>query len=433
MSFVSYAQNFEDVMLWRALKHVENGFYIDIGAQDPLVDSVSKAFYEHGWRGCHIEPTNQYSAKLKNARPDELVLQLAVGNGGSSLTFFEIENTGLSTSDKSIAMEHEARGFKFSQTTVPLISLDSLFDRFGDRDVHWLKIDVEGAEKSVLESWQVSTVRPWVLVIESTKPMTQEECYDDWEPLVLAKGYRFVYFDGLNRFYVAGEHAELVAAFRNPPNIFDDFVLSGLASQPFYRQYKAQSEARVQQADAKSQQAEALAQQAEIKAQQAEIKAQYAEARAQQAEARAKHAENLAQHWQMQVNEWHERILAIYASTSWRITKPLRAFKRLLSGDFAGVGRKITSSCLGFVFRRPALRKVFSWCLKRFPPLHRKLLHVAVISGVVQGGESPAILSDAGAGDVENEQIERPILNVGAYRIYMQLIKAAQDKHGVGQ
>ena len=46
MSIVSYAQNFEDVMLWRALGQVENGVYIDIGAQHPLIDSVSKAFYE---------------------------------------------------------------------------------------------------------------------------------------------------------------------------------------------------------------------------------------------------------------------------------------------------------------------------------------------------------------------------------------------------
>ena len=41
MTFISYAQNFEDVMLWRALKHVEKGFYVDVGAQDPVVDSVS--------------------------------------------------------------------------------------------------------------------------------------------------------------------------------------------------------------------------------------------------------------------------------------------------------------------------------------------------------------------------------------------------------
>ena len=99
MSFVSYAQNFEDVMLWRALKHVENGFYVDIGAQDPVVDSVSLAFYEHGWRGVHVEPTQQYADKLRVARPDEAVLQMAVGSGQGEVTFYEFADTGLSTAD----------------------------------------------------------------------------------------------------------------------------------------------------------------------------------------------------------------------------------------------------------------------------------------------------------------------------------------------
>ena len=43
--FVSYAQNYEDVMLWRALKHVKKGFYVDVGANDPKFDSVTQAFY----------------------------------------------------------------------------------------------------------------------------------------------------------------------------------------------------------------------------------------------------------------------------------------------------------------------------------------------------------------------------------------------------
>ena len=54
--FVSYAQNFEDVMLWRALSHVDCGFYIDIGAHHPTIDSVSLAFYERGWTGIDVEP-----------------------------------------------------------------------------------------------------------------------------------------------------------------------------------------------------------------------------------------------------------------------------------------------------------------------------------------------------------------------------------------
>ena len=55
-SFVSYAQNYEDLMLWRALRHVEQGFYVDCGAYDPEEHSVTKAFYERGWSGINIEP-----------------------------------------------------------------------------------------------------------------------------------------------------------------------------------------------------------------------------------------------------------------------------------------------------------------------------------------------------------------------------------------
>jgi hypothetical protein len=36
-------------MLWRALQQVESGFYIDVGANDPVVDSVTQAFYQRGW------------------------------------------------------------------------------------------------------------------------------------------------------------------------------------------------------------------------------------------------------------------------------------------------------------------------------------------------------------------------------------------------
>ena len=42
MAVVSYAQNLEDILLWRALKHVEKGFYIDVGAYSPDVESVTK-------------------------------------------------------------------------------------------------------------------------------------------------------------------------------------------------------------------------------------------------------------------------------------------------------------------------------------------------------------------------------------------------------
>ena len=42
---ISYAQNFEDVMVYRALRHRQSGFYIDVGAADPVHFSVTKWLY----------------------------------------------------------------------------------------------------------------------------------------------------------------------------------------------------------------------------------------------------------------------------------------------------------------------------------------------------------------------------------------------------
>jgi len=79
VTFVSYAQNFEDVMLWRALRQVAHGFYIDVGAGHPDESSVTRAFYDRGWRGLNIEPSEHYFQRLAAARPLDTNLQLALG------------------------------------------------------------------------------------------------------------------------------------------------------------------------------------------------------------------------------------------------------------------------------------------------------------------------------------------------------------------
>jgi FkbM family methyltransferase len=224
---ISYAQNFEDVMLWRALGHVTNGFYIDIGAQEPVVDSVSLAFYERGWRGVHVEPSPMFAEKLRQARPDETVIQAAVDSNKSLIKFYEFPETGWSTGEAEIAQEHQAAGLSFREIEVPSLTLASLLDRYADREIHWLKIDVEGMEKRVIESWRPSRVRPWILVVESMLPNKPTSSHQAWDPLVLLLGYKFVYSDGLNRFYVSKAHRELKDAFLVGPNLFDDFALSG--------------------------------------------------------------------------------------------------------------------------------------------------------------------------------------------------------------
>jgi hypothetical protein len=54
MTMASYAQNFEDVILQRALRFVGIGCYLDVGASLPHKDSVSYAFYRRGDIARHI-------------------------------------------------------------------------------------------------------------------------------------------------------------------------------------------------------------------------------------------------------------------------------------------------------------------------------------------------------------------------------------------
>jgi FkbM family methyltransferase len=219
----SYAQNFEDVMLWRALGHIENGFYIDIGAQHPVEDSVSKAFYERGWRGIHVEPTYAYAKVLRKDRPDELVIEAAVSNCHGILTFYEIPDTGMSTGDATIAEMHRAKGSFIKQILVPTVTLADILALAGHREIHWLKIDVEGMEKMVLEGFAAVQNKPWVLVIESTAPNSQISTYMQYEEFIVIEGYEFAYFDGLSRFYVHKKHTQLKRKLQIPPCVFDGF------------------------------------------------------------------------------------------------------------------------------------------------------------------------------------------------------------------
>lgn len=220
MKLVSHAQNFEDVLLWRVFRDVQNGRYIDVGAHDPVIDSVSLSFYEAGWRGLHVEPLPDYAARLRAARPEEAVIEAAVSDSPGPIFLFELG--GLSTGRQEIAERHARAGDIARRMFVPAVRLDHLLGIIND-EVHWLKVDVEGMEAEVLRSWGESDIRPWVLVIEATLPNTQEPTQHLWIDEVLRRGYEQVFFDGLSCYFLHEQHHDLSSRFAAPANVFDSF------------------------------------------------------------------------------------------------------------------------------------------------------------------------------------------------------------------
>jgi FkbM family methyltransferase len=226
VTFISYAQNFEDVMLWRALKHVSKGFYIDLGAWSPDFDSVTRAFYEAGWSGINIEPNPVFHLQLNNRRERDINLLLAVGLQNGSIAINFVGETGLSTALDKFALIHQEAGWDINKQEVPLLTLETISKKYVPlgQDIHFLKIDIEGMEEAALLGNDWINCRPWIILIEATLPLTQIDSFEGWELIIINTGYLFAYADGLNRFYVAQEHEELLSSFRYPPNVFDDFI-----------------------------------------------------------------------------------------------------------------------------------------------------------------------------------------------------------------
>lgn len=227
---ISYAQNFEDVMIARLFPAEYRGFYIDIGAADPVRFSVTKHFYDAGWQGVNVEPVPHFFARLTAARPRDVNLQAMVGTAQGRRPFYEIaEFRENSTGDKSVMEDLKRQGATVHAHEVGCISLAEICERHaGDCAIEFLKIDVEGGERDVLDSADWRRFRPVLVVVEAVAVNRRDETWAAWEPVLTGYDYEKVWFDGLNNFYLRRESLELKRHFRLPPNVFDKFTKAEL-------------------------------------------------------------------------------------------------------------------------------------------------------------------------------------------------------------
>jgi FkbM family methyltransferase len=222
---VSYSQNAEDVRLWRVFRTIENGFYVDVGAADPDVNSVTRLFYEHGWSGINVEPSPCFEA-LSEARTRDVNLRVAIGESEGSVPFFlTYPYLGMSTLDPSVHANVPEAIERIEETTIPQRRLDSILrEHAADRTIHFLKVDVEGAELQVLASSDWASFRPIVVLAESIESCSTSPTHKDWESVLLDAGYRFAAFDGINRFYVDEGYEDLIPTLAYPISALDHFV-----------------------------------------------------------------------------------------------------------------------------------------------------------------------------------------------------------------
>jgi FkbM family methyltransferase len=217
---VSYAGSAEDVMLRRFFGDQATGFYIDVGAHDPLTGSVTQHFFLSGWRGINIEPLPAFFKRLVAARTNDINLNVAVSENSGTLDLI-VDHTepGLSTMTQELADEYARAGHRLERIQVPTRPLaDIVREHCAGRTIDFLKIDAEGHELEILRGIDLSIWRPRVILIEAGyKP-------EEWAPIVDNAGYILAGSDLWNRYYVRSEEAERADLLRCPANVTDRYI-----------------------------------------------------------------------------------------------------------------------------------------------------------------------------------------------------------------
>ena len=319
-----YSQNCEDVLLARCFEGQTTGFYVDVGAEDPIEGSITKHFSERGWTGINIEPVPFFFEKIKKDRPNDINLPCVASNrDDASLELCVAEGSGLSTLDndrKTALQSQEALGVHTIE--VESLTLNTILERHHKGRLDFLKIDVEGHELAVLQGIDLNQYRPRVVIIETTTPLIHPEGgrvpmptrpqhasdYGEIQQILSQAHYELVYFDGLNTWWIDPKEPSLRKAFQTPANCFD--TISPMETHRLIDQYqtrevdiRAEAEERVKAIDQRLQDAHQ-----QIDALNLKIN-----------ESHAQYQELSETHRQLALN--HEAVLN---SRSWKITAPLR-------------------------------------------------------------------------------------------------------------
>ena len=152
------------------LGYKRNGYFIDLAANDAVRLSNTRALErDYGWSGLCIEPNPRYHERHQAVRTCRL-LKFAVADTESALPFRDAGELG-----GLISQSTDNKPGPPGQTVfqVRTVRFETILSRFHDipRRIHYLSLDVDGAEERVMSSFPFHRYRISLLTVERPKPV----------------------------------------------------------------------------------------------------------------------------------------------------------------------------------------------------------------------------------------------------------------------
>jgi FkbM family methyltransferase len=171
---LTYSQFGEDLMVANIfnLLAVDRPTYLDVGANDPIAGSNTALLYARGSRGVAVEANPNYVDLWRDARPEDLLLNLGIADKPGQLAFhYFSEWSGRNTFMTSYARslnQVDPRSQVQNIEMIKTVRLDDVVEEhLGGRWPDFLSIDIEGLDYAVLKGARFGKTHPIVLCIET--------------------------------------------------------------------------------------------------------------------------------------------------------------------------------------------------------------------------------------------------------------------------
>jgi FkbM family methyltransferase len=173
---------------------VTDGYFVDVGSGHGTIGSNSKTLEQHGWKGICIDPFPVYM----QGRTCQVFKEVVFSEAGKTMTFRAAK--GLAGLEDTLGAWNttakSAPAVQFTTTT-----LDSLLSRANaPAFVHFVSLDIEGAEYEALKAFPFDRVRVGAWVIEHNR---EEPKRSNIKALLESHGYVRSHTFKQDDFYVA--------------------------------------------------------------------------------------------------------------------------------------------------------------------------------------------------------------------------------------
>ena len=189
----TFSQFGEDKWLVDNVELPAKGFYVDVGAGNPINLSNSYLFEKLGWNGLLIDADPRNFDLLLSNRTWPSFFSV-VGAFDGFVTFYM-------NNDTPDISRVQASGANEKPLVMPVFKLDTILNLFGVTTVDILSIDIEGDELAVLAQYDFGRRAPRIVICEFN---TSGQVLHEKETLEFftARGYQMIHSTEANFIFI---------------------------------------------------------------------------------------------------------------------------------------------------------------------------------------------------------------------------------------